>query len=88
MNAKYIQALAEMDYRRTTTSRSQLKAAASSVTGTMGDYNPSTGKQKITLPNGGVISTKDISNSGVRIGDVVPSVSRTATGQAFSDSRS
>ncbi len=88
MNSKLIQMAGEMDYRRTQVARSQQRAAASSVTGTMADHDPATGQQKITLPNGGVMRTKNISNSGVRLGDVVPAVSRTATGQAFSDSRS
>jgi hypothetical protein len=87
VNAKLIQVSSEMDYRRTQVARSLSRSAASSVTGTMGDYSPSTGQQKITLPNGGVMRTKNISNSGVRLGDVVPAVNRTATGQAFSDSR-
>jgi hypothetical protein len=87
VNAKLIQISSEMDYRRTQVTRSHLKSAASSVTGTMSDYDSATGQQKITLPNGGVMRTKNISNSGVRLGDVVPAVSRTATGQAFSDSR-
>lgn len=86
MNAKIIQMAGEMDYRRTIITRWQQKISASSLVGTMADYDPATGQQRLSLPDGGVIRAKSITNHGIRFGDVV-AVSRTATGQSFLDSR-
>jgi aconitase B len=87
VNSKLIQMALEMDYRRTVITRWQQKISASSLVGTMADYDPATGQQRLSLPGGGVIRAKSITNSGIRLGDVVPAVSRTATGQSFLDSR-
>ncbi|MBD2628490.1 hypothetical protein [Trichormus variabilis] len=84
---RIIQANSEIQYRQTQTTQKLTQASSSGVNGTMGEYDPATGQQKIDLPDGGTIRTTNIASVGVRIGDTVPAVSRTATGQAFMDSR-
>jgi hypothetical protein len=86
VNIRLIQAQSEIDYRHTQINRRQQRSTASSVLGTMADYDPATGQQKINLPDGGVMRAKSISNSGIRLGDVVPAISRNLGG-AFLDSR-
>jgi hypothetical protein len=84
---RLIQTRGEIEYRHTQNTQRITQAAASGVTGTMGEYDPTTGQQKVNLPDGGIMRTKSITNAGIRIGDVVPAIGRTASGQAFMDSR-
>jgi hypothetical protein len=91
MNKNHIQNLHfqnEIQYRQTQITRRLSQSAASGINGTMGEYDPTTGQQKINLPNGGTVRTTNIASTGIRIGDSIPAVSRSATGQAFMDSRS
>jgi hypothetical protein len=82
-----IQANNEIQYRQTQVTRRLSQAAASGINGTIGEYDPNTGQQKINLPSGGTVRTTNIASTGIRTGDSVPAVSRSATGQAFMDSR-
>ena len=84
---KLLQSNSEIQYRQTRNTKRLQQASASGISGTMGDYDPNTGQQKINLPGGGTVRTTNIGSTGIRMGDSVPAVSRTATGQAFMDSR-
>jgi hypothetical protein len=84
---RLIQGNSEIQYRQTQITKRLNQVSASSISGTLGEYDLNTGQQKINLASGGTVRTTNIANTGVRIGDSVPAISRTSTGQAFMDSR-